>query len=141
MYAEMARSWKIRLLWLAIFFFLRLTLLAEDSPADLERKMRLLDENEVRRVISQADAGNPNSQLWAGVIFDVGRHVTANRQTSLAYFKKASDQGSAPAAYFLGQAYFAGDGVKKTLRGHCSFTGRPLRQGIPMQRARSRACT
>ena len=86
---------------------------ADDSPANLERKMKLLDQSEVQKVLAEADRGNPNSQLWAGLIYDLGVHVASNQQTAMRYYRKAADQGSLAAAFYLGGMYFSGAGVQK----------------------------
>ena len=84
-----------------------------DSPANLERKMRLLDEPEVRHVLDEAGKGNSYSQLWAGLIYDLGVHVQRDDKTAAQWFQKAADQGSAPAEFYLAKKYWSGSGVKR----------------------------
>ncbi|HET7873672.1 MAG TPA: hypothetical protein VFL42_14240, partial [Terriglobales bacterium] len=95
-------------LWLLVLTAAAQTLPSNDSPESLERKMRLLDEKEVQRVLEQAEKGNPNGQLWAGVIYEVGQHVERDETKATQWFSKAAEQGSTAAEFMLGQRYWKG---------------------------------
>jgi TPR repeat protein len=71
----------------------------DESPEELVQKTRRLSAEEVKKVMAEANAGNPRSQFWTGLIYDLGAHVTADHQSAALWYGKSAEQHYAPAQY------------------------------------------
>ena len=58
-----------------------------------------------------AKAGNPDGDLYMGVLYDTGEGVVQDYAKALAFYKRAADAGSAAGAFNVGVFYDSGIGV------------------------------
>ena len=70
------------------------------------------EEEQARRLLVSAKAGNASSQYMLGSIQMASAENTADRQEALAWLRRAATQDHADAQYALGEAYLNGQGVR-----------------------------
>jgi TPR repeat protein len=58
-----------------------------------------------------AERGDPRAEYMLGLAFNLGRGVTRNDATAVAWYRKAAEQGLAAAAANLGAMYANGESV------------------------------
>ena len=66
---------------------------------------------DLKQVEAKAEAGDPAAQSDLGYRYLTGDGVEKDAQQSFQWYRKASEQGYAPALYSMGTAYYNGDGV------------------------------
>ena len=87
---------------------------AQDNAKAVNR-LKLLQANEERfkKVLAQAEKGNPDSQYKLGKMYSEGIGVSIDNAKAAKAFESAALQGHAKAEYNLGLRYHEGTGVKK----------------------------
>ena len=89
---------------------------AGQKNAKAVNRLKLLEANEERfkKVQSQAEKGNADSQYKLGKMYSEGVGVSIDNGKAAKAFESAAKQGHAKAEYNLGLSYYEGTGVKKS---------------------------
>ena len=80
-------------------------------------------EMEVARkhLLTKAERGDKQAQMWLGASFEQGRFGKIDFQEALKWFRKAAAQGDPDAQFCLGQMYEDGEGGRTDTGRHNSF--------------------
>ena len=76
-----------------------------------------------------ADQGNPEAQLYIGLMYDNGQGVKKNHVEAMAWYRKAGANGNTRALYLIGESYFSGDGAKPNYAEAAKWLRKPAEQG------------
>ena len=88
---------------------------AAQNNAKAVNRLKLLEGNKERfkKVLAQAEKGNPDSQYKLGKMYSEGVGVSIDNTKAAKAFESAAMQGHAKAEYNLGLRYYEGTGVKR----------------------------
>ena len=70
-------------------------------------------EVERKQLLTRAERGDKQAQMWLGASFERGRFGKIDFQKALKWFRKAAAQGDPDAQFCLGQMYEDGQGVQQ----------------------------
>lgn len=71
------------------------------------------NEQEVARLVQNAEQGYSSAQYDLGTCYDNGEGVEKNKVEAVKWYSKAAEQGHAEAQYHLGSCYAFGEGVEE----------------------------
>ena len=89
------------------------TLLLASSVAvvQLAAQQTKADQKPIEEVKAKAEAGDAESQVELGLLYDKGEGVAKDQVEAVKWFRKAAEQNYADAQYNLAICYERGDGV------------------------------
>ena len=70
-----------------------------------------------------------------GILYDLGKGVSRDREKAVRWYRLAADQGLACAQFNLGQMYFLGEGVDRDPKEALSWYQKAAEQGLPEAQA------
>lgn len=70
-----------------------------------------------------------------GILYDLGKGVSRDREKAVRWYRQAAEQGLACAQFNLGQMYFLGDGVEQNPREAFLWYQKAADQGLPEAQA------
>lgn len=94
---------------------------AYDDRHDYQAALKLLQP--------LATQGNPEAQLYVGVMYENGQGVKKNPAQAVKWYRKAALKGNMFAQRNLGDMYFYGQGVKKNYAEAAKWLRNPAEQG------------
>jgi TPR repeat protein len=70
------------------------------------------------------------AQINLGVMYKNGKGVPQNHQKAVKWYRKAAEQGLAPAQFYLGASYHNGEGVPQNRQEAVKWYRKAAEQGI-----------
>ncbi len=103
--------------------------LAQSAPVPIEGPPP--DADLVSRLVASANGGNVADEFRLGQLYVRGRGVPTDETAALGWFRKAADQGYAPAQALVGEAYRYGQGVTRSDATAIRWFRKAADQGFP----------
>src|SRR5204863_7404906 len=88
-----------------------LLLAASVALVQLAAQQTKADQKPIEEVKAKAEAGDAESQVELGLLYDKGEGVAKDQVEAVKWFRKAAEQNYADAQYNLAICYERGDGV------------------------------
>jgi len=102
---------------------------AQSDPSRLRLTASKGDKAALAQLVTLAEKGNPDAQLFLGVMYHQGNGVTKDILQAVNWYRKAGDQGEAAAQFNLAMMYINGDGVPKDAVQAAAWDRRAAEQG------------
>ena len=84
----------------------------EKDDLDIAKDIPASQEGHIREIAARAQQGDCNAQSYLGVLYYTGT-IGRNHNAAMSWFKKASENGSGEADFFLAEMYREGIHVKE----------------------------
>ena len=99
-------------------------------------EVRAESEAELKELIQQAVAGDPDAQFNLGYLYYTGQGVDRDLEEAFKWYSRAAEQGDKLAQYFLGDRYYYGRTVPVDFPEAFKWYSRSAEQGYDLAQSR-----